>query len=538
MQLDLANSTTRPTHLRTRVCIIGAGIAGLTLAHKLAEQGIDIILLEAGGLTPDTNLPVDLLAAPYAAATQDRTQAFGGTSLLWGGQLLPLPSTDNNPPSTNRHPQRSAAESKDPCISPGEPITPASPNPWPDITPHTIAAQQLLAVNTLPYEADAFFNANHQPQPLTIPGINPRLSKFIPFNQRNLAQTVGKSLRQNPRVQLLLNAPVSELLLTPERNRIEAALIPNGPRIEADHFVLTAGTIETVRLLLASNSITPEGLGNAHDQLGRNLHDHLTLPAATLTNPSPLLRDLRPWVFPNKTTGPTLHALKLEASLQLCADLNLNPTLAFLTIEEPADSGIAHLRNLLRARQQQEPKPPLTKLPAATLEALRLFTAAKFQHRRYISPVARVTLQINAAQTTPTLSRITLSPRRDSNNQPLPAIAWHITLPDLETFPRFATHLRRHLASPDLRWLPALTDPDPTTLLPHLDDARHPMGGAIMGPDPRTSVVDPNLTVHNIPNLSIASAATFPDGRAQLPTLPLLALTLRLADRLATLLKP
>jgi len=33
-------------------------------------------------------------------------------------------------------------------------------------------------------------------------------------------------------------------------------------------------------------------------------------------------------------------------------------------------------------------------------------------------------------------------------------------------------------------------------------------------------------------NLSIASAATFPDGSAQLPTLTMMALALRLADRL------
>jgi choline dehydrogenase-like flavoprotein len=66
-----------------------------------------------------------------------------------------------------------------------------------------------------------------------------------------------------------------------------------------------------------------------------------------------------------------------------------------------------------------------------------------------------------------------------------------------------------------------------------LEDARHAMGGACMGGDPRTSVVDAEMRVHGVGNLSIASAATFPDGSAQLPTLTMMALALRLADRLA-----
>jgi choline dehydrogenase-like flavoprotein len=66
-------------------------------------------------------------------------------------------------------------------------------------------------------------------------------------------------------------------------------------------------------------------------------------------------------------------------------------------------------------------------------------------------------------------------------------------------------------------------------LLSRIQDARHAMGGACMGTDPRSSVIDPNLTVHGIDNLSIAGTATFPTGNPPLPALPLMALALRLA---------
>jgi choline dehydrogenase-like flavoprotein len=71
--------------------------------------------------------------------------------------------------------------------------------------------------------------------------------------------------------------------------------------------------------------------------------------------------------------------------------------------------------------------------------------------------------------------------------------------------------------------------------LPGMDDARHAMGGACMGRDVTGSVVNGDLTVHGVENLSIASAGVFPSGSPQLPTLPLMALTLRLAERIAGL---
>ena len=38
--------------LRTDVCIVGAGPAGITLALDLAQRGREVLLLESGGLTP------------------------------------------------------------------------------------------------------------------------------------------------------------------------------------------------------------------------------------------------------------------------------------------------------------------------------------------------------------------------------------------------------------------------------------------------------------------------------------------------------
>jgi choline dehydrogenase-like flavoprotein len=98
---------------------------------------------------------------------------------------------------------------------------------------------------------------------------------------------------------------------------------------------------------------------------------------------------------------------------------------------------------------------------------------------------------------------------------------------------RYAAHLQEQFEAMGLtgvEWAPGMRD---DAEMEGLEDARHAMGGACMGSDPRTSVVDAEMRVHGVGNLSIASAATFPDGSAQLPTLTMMALALRLADRLA-----
>jgi choline dehydrogenase-like flavoprotein len=60
----------------------------------------------------------------------------------------------------------------------------------------------------------------------------------------------------------------------------------------------------------------------------------------------------------------------------------------------------------------------------------------------------------------------------------------------------------------------------------------HPMGGTRMHVDPRLGVVDENCLVHGSANTYVAGSSVFPTGLGYAnPTLTLLALTVRLADR-------
>jgi len=79
------------------VCIAGTGPAGITLARKLSQAGLQVVLLEAGGLD-------------YSEQSQDlyecesighdgwpkltRLRYFGGTSNHWSGRCRPFERSD------------------------------------------------------------------------------------------------------------------------------------------------------------------------------------------------------------------------------------------------------------------------------------------------------------------------------------------------------------------------------------------------------------------------------------------------------------
>jgi choline dehydrogenase-like flavoprotein len=371
--------------------------------------------------------------------------------------------------------------------------------------------------------------------------LNASLSKWTPFSRRNLAHTLGLDVVSHPWARVYFHAQATEILLGAYGGRVEAVLVRNLAgttfRFEAEHFVVAAGTVETVRLLLASRSVAPAGVGNGRDQVGRNFHDHLTLPVATLAGAARkrLLQEFRPWVF-----GETVHSMKLEASAALRERLGLNPVLAHMVLEEPEGSDVAVVREALTALQRGGMWPTLRahagQIPGAALEVARLAWVAKVEHRRLVSDGAVVKLQINVAQDTPSRSRIRLSGERDAFGVPQACVDWRVTPNEVGTVRSFANWLKERfeaLGLEGIAWLPEVLEQG--AKLPGLDDARHAMGGACMGNDADESVVDAELRVRGVANLSIASPAVFPSGSPQLPTLPLMALTLRLADRIGAL---
>ncbi len=80
------------------VCIIGGGVAGLTIARELDAAGVDTCVLESGGFEPDDDTRDlcrgDATGIDYQFADGCRARFLGGSSNCWGGWSRPLDRWD------------------------------------------------------------------------------------------------------------------------------------------------------------------------------------------------------------------------------------------------------------------------------------------------------------------------------------------------------------------------------------------------------------------------------------------------------------
>jgi choline dehydrogenase-like flavoprotein len=212
--------------------------------------------------------------------------------------------------------------------------------------------------------------------------------------------------------------------------------------------------------------------------------------------------------------------------------------MAHIIIDEPEDSGVGVVRSLLRSVQHRNTKEAifreLPKVPRALIDLGCLAYKAGFEKRRHASPRAEVMLCLNSEQLPLADTRIYLDDDLDHLGMPKAVVDWTVPDADLMTLRTFAAFLRERfaaLAISGVEWRHEVFDE--SVEITGITDTFHAMGGCRMGTDPRESVVDSNLTVHGVPNLSIASAAVFPSGGGSYPSFTMIALALRLGDRLA-----
>ncbi len=80
------------------VCIVGAGAAGIVLAVELVRKGKRVLLLEGGGAeieeAAQETYRSEVVGHPYSGVHLGRFRAKGGSTTMWGGQILELDEAD------------------------------------------------------------------------------------------------------------------------------------------------------------------------------------------------------------------------------------------------------------------------------------------------------------------------------------------------------------------------------------------------------------------------------------------------------------
>jgi choline dehydrogenase-like flavoprotein len=525
------NDATEPRSLSVDLCIVGSGAAGLAIASEMANSSLTVAIAESGGLDfePPTQAlyDVDISGLPHPGSTQGRFRVCGGSTTMWGGQALPLMPLD--------------FESREWIPYSGWPIS------FDELFPFYQRACRFLLVDGLNFDTDLFSLLKTRPPAFDASQLWYHFSKWSP--QPSVRERYLPALRQSRNCALLLHANVTEIVLDQVSQQISQQTSRQVTRVElrslgghsatirAKAFVLGVGGIETARLLLANRKQRPNGIGNDHDLVGRFFQDHPSalvgsLKAASAARAQQLLN-----VFHKRGLKYSVRCTATPQWQQRQQTLNVSMGTTFVQ----DDPTLQHVKDIYAALRQRRLGPNFAgKLLQAVLHpAAAISPAYHFLLRgRSFAPGARMLIGLTSEQQPNPESRILLSDKLDALGVPRANVRWKLTDLTLHTMRKFAATLRQQFTQAgigEVELEPWLLEASPEWIY-HINDQYHHIGTTRMNDSPRAGVVDRNCQVHGLPNLFIASSSVFPTSGHSNPTLTIIALCMRLADRLKQLL--
>lgn len=513
---DLSTSP-EPKTLEAQICVIGAGAAGLYLATQLANQGLQVLVIEAGAKTcVDTKTigfePV-FAAALYPGATLGRFFGVGGSTARWGGALVPHSDVD--------------------CRNRG-----ALENSWCHIV-EVVAARSPAVLHQLGYPQEGnFFTFADTLLPDTAnrlkrSGIDLQSGLYLPFQQKNLRGLLSDSRAGSGELTLVFNAVAQgwQPQAGSQGWRLEelTAISRNGHQlpIRARQFVIAAGAIESTRLLLEIGESSARPLFKATMALGHYLGDHLSLPIADVTEAS-LGRASH--LFAPRFVGDWMRSFRF---LERAAQPSLPRSFAHFIFDHQSP-GFELAKTVLSSVQQRRlPSLDLTQVSQGVGGLVGLAYGRYAQSRLHIPPGTPTHLSLDMEQEPAYGNRISLTKTKDDYGRRIISIDWQISDQDRAMLAKVAHSFLS-------KWpggAAGLPDLHPrviaeSTCKPY--DAYHPTGTCRLGDGPE-AVVDANLRVWGSENLWLASTAVLPSAGTANPTFTLLCLAHDLAERLGNL---
>jgi len=529
-----ARSIAAGSVLDADLCIVGAGVAGISVAREFIGRPERVVLLEGGSLDftksirelptvlrrhtiGEQGLARGVIAGrPYYPLRFTRARAFGGSSRVWhagrGLHAHPLDAID--------------LERRDGLPEHGWPIDRTQLDPFYE------RAQRLCALGPFEYDGAAWADQGYgAPLPL-----DPELvrTEVFQFGEDSRFDRYEREFAEAANVEVLLHANAVHLADSAGRlERVDCATL-SGARfsVRARTFVVAAGTIETARLLLASRGDQPAGIGNGHGLVGRYFMEHPDVAVGFLV-PDPKLDDGAFRLYEHQRAGDALAVEGMfrlsDAALRggrlLNAVIRLHPT-----YRSGRAAAVRSGQVIRRSIHHGVATPGIAR------HAVRTISGTRQLLRHYATWRARRApelfgIHVMAEQAPIAASRVRLGRRVDRLGLPVTVLDWRLTRRDVESIRRtidiFGDCVRKAGVGTVSSTLGAGQSP------PAIFGNWHHLGTTRMSRDPRRGVVDENCRVHGMDNLYIAGGSVFPTGGYANPTLTIVAMSLRLADHLA-----
>jgi choline dehydrogenase-like flavoprotein len=336
--------------------------------------------------------------------------------------------------------------------------------------------------------------------------------------------------------------------------------------VEAEFFALAGGGLETTRLLLASNSVEADGIGNRSGHLGRYYTGHVFGSVAEIQFRGDPRRTIygferdsdgiycrrRFWLAPetqrkegllNTAFWPTnppaadpqhrngiLSSAYIALSLPLLRDKLAAPAIQKMFCGESAGQSYwPHVRNIF------------LDLPRASLYEVH-FLYRRFVTERRIpalfvySPANRYDLYYHAEQAPNRGSRVELADDVDRFGMRRLRVDLRYCSQDIDSVVRAHEVLVREMQDHQrVARIDYKRDDVYGHVLEQATDGYHQIGTTRMAASERHGVVDGHCRIHGVENLYVCSSSVFPTSGHANPTLTIVALAVRLAHHIGDL---
>jgi len=497
--MELDGRTLDGAVLEAEVCVVGAGPCGLTLARALSRSGVDVVLLESGGATHERRAQRlnegRVTGDRYAGLRRTRRRQIGGTATTWntavgdelGAKYVPLDPVD---------------------LASGSGSAVRWPLGWPELERWYGVAQTVCGLGPFAYEAASYTGPTTQPLELGGSALATRV--YLLGRAGVFTTELPETLRAEPRVQHCHLATLLRLVPDRDGNRVEEAVVGEHGgarfRVRAHSFVLATGGIENARILLHSAADERNGwLAAVASSTGRWFMEHPRDSGLILIAPETPVERTGFYVPHRAPSGQ--HVLGRLAVIEgvRASEGVANASITFLTHDGGRDT--VRLRDTHRRLRLGSLRP--TAVPGSS------------------SRGGVYLLLLNLEQAPHAENRVVLGRRRDAFGRRRAELHWRWLPEDQAGLERLRSLVERELLSAGLGRVVATEHarPDP--------NAHHHAGTTRMSLDASSGVVDVDCRVHGTENLFVCGSSVFPTAGYANPTLTVVALSLRLAARLA-----
>jgi len=502
--------------IETDLCIVGAGAAGITLALEFAGLNAKVAVIESGGFQPEEETQSlyqgTVTGFPYRTLDDQRMRYFGGSTNHWAGNCRPLDAAD----FTER------------------PWLPYSG--WPftrgDLIRYYERAQPVCGLQAYDYDIESWTDSGKL---RTIDFDSEKLITGIKHKSAPLrfGTAYRDELNRAANLTIYHHGNVVDIDSNDRATHVSGlqcrCLTGTTFRVEARTYVVAAGGIENARLLLSSDRIQRDGLGNGNDLVGRFFmeHPHGRTGNVVLSDrflPFDLYR------------GEIIRGASVKAvvtfSPQLLAAEGLSNVYFNFGVRTTRSDGERSASEILKyAREWELPENLGTHIGNVIADLDDVVEAVYHRLTDDADPVGELGLHCRVEPIPDPDSRVALTNRRDRLDMRQVALNWEPGDLALKSLNRVVEVLATEVGRIGLGRM-SIRRPGENGWPAGFAVSGHHIGTTRMHQRPELGVVNSDCRVHDIDNLFMAGSSVFPTAGCNNPTLTIVALALKLADHL------